>query len=70
MKEEGGGEIKISCFQQLFYKWNQCKYWINIVVINASQVLIVVSVRMVDFQELFRAGGHQPSPQRPIIQPG
>lgn len=43
---------------------------LNIVAINASQVLIVVSVPMVDFQELFRAGGHQPSTLRPIIQPG
>lgn len=40
---------------------------LNVVVINASKV--VVSVPMVNFQELFRAGGHQPSPLRPIIQP-
>lgn len=55
-----GEKINIACFQQLFYKLNQCKYWINIVVIDASQV--VVSVPLENFQELFRAGGHQPSP--------
>lgn len=37
-------------------QWHQCKYWINIAVIDANQVLVVVSVPVVDFPEPFGAG--------------